>query len=198
MAKNTTSKSVSIVKPVAAAKAAPAPAPASAPPAPMIEATSQATSKKARLTRVEQMARKIPRLQKQVDRLSKLLKLWGHASSTSASQHLAEAADYLKLASTEFGNVPTNYEPARGSSGYYVPRTDRLAEGGVVEIAARHRDAFKGLLDEEDMTHLTVVKVIGKRVIVASRDGIRHAVASNRLRPQSAESKAKSDAAAAE
>lgn len=95
----------------------------------------------------------------------------------AAAECLGNARNLLDAAAGHFENFPANWKPvARAARG---ETTSKFEAGQFVQIAEKRRASFEGLLEADEMLELRVVKVVGKKLVLATEGGVRMVLPQN-------------------
>lgn len=110
-------------------------------------------------------------LDKQNSKIEKLLrKLKKVPSAVSVVAKLEKAIEGLSEAATEADKMPESFRVAKGENGESF--SFKVEEGAIVTIRDKKRAAFSDMLEKDEMSGMTVVKVIGTRVKAQTTSGI--------------------------
>lgn len=154
--------------------AKPAPIAESAPPAPE-SSTAKAGSyqkewsaKRRAMPIARRAEMRAANVRKLVESAAKTVESWGFDEVNEAGEALAAAAKAFEVAIADIPDAFTTKKASSASSG-----KGPLAIGEAIEVAERVKDKYKDVLDEDELTALTVVKVAGTKVVVRTSGGDR-------------------------
>ncbi len=201
VAKPVASVAAAPMKPVAPVAVPTASAPIKPPKKPMSE---KAVARAAR-TPLRKVVDAFTRLSNRCVQVGEMLKGRTDISTgAAAGGHLIDGAQYINAALEVISAFPADFKLNLAASGLQRASRAALVIGAPVKIAQKRLEQYKSMTDnDDDLLKLTVHKVTadGKRVVVATDDGIRFPVSARHLRARPlsiAEQTAAAPAAAAE
>jgi hypothetical protein len=144
-------------------------------PAPVIDAPAE---KKEKRTAKQDLARKIQYITRLVGKLQ--MRVEGAPGCDDVTAHLAEADGWLATIGDDVEGLPADF---RFTAGPAPAARLSLTEGAPVALKAklRERADYRTQIAESGMGSLTVVMIVGARVVVAAPDGKRAIVRANHL-----------------
>lgn len=129
-----------------------------------------------RTNRPELAARFAKNMTRFARRISKLSAMIDKNAHTDLARALTTAREALHEAAVGYEALPTGWQPLKSEG---VQREAKFGVGDMVDIHAKRRSNYDGLLDADEMTGLRITKVAGKRLVVQTESGTRLFLPSN-------------------